>query len=238
MKTIPHLHDLFGSLPESIREELAAVTTPRHFLAGEPVYRQGDEASEMYQVIAGCVRLCNFSYDGKEVELSRFRPGDCFGEMALIDGLTRVSYAIAVKATELRVLAKEQFDTLYYRYPEFSQQLNLMLCRRMRMLYSFSEETCALSLKQRLARHLCRLAYNQGFRDQQHRLCIEVSHEELGRNLVASRQSISKELKVLELEGGVALRYGRIHIEDLNRLQDEYESLMGAEQVTATYEGQ
>ena len=54
--------------------------------------------------------------------------------------------------------------------------------------------------------------------------------------LGASRQSINKELRVLMAEGCVELRYGKIHLKNLQALCEQYERMLGAEQIAAAYE--
>jgi hypothetical protein len=54
--------------------------------------------------------------------------------------------------------------------------------------------------------------------------------------LGASRQSVSKELKLLEREGDIELRYGKIYIRDVVALGDRYEKAVGMEQVTPLYD--
>lgn len=237
MKAIPHLHNFIDELPELIQQELKALCVTRHVAAEEPVYRQGDKPSEMYQLLEGSVRLCNYTYEGKEVGLGRFRPGDCFGEMGIIDGLPRVSHVVANEKTTLQVLSKKHFDLLYRKYPQISYELNLMLCRRVRLLYGMAEDSASLTLRQRLARTLLRLLCSHGVRDPvKDALYVSMSHEELGNLVGASRQSITKEVKVLQAEGGIATRYGRIYFNDIDALQKQYEGLMGAEQISPVYD--
>lgn len=235
MKIIPNFHNFIDDLPEAIRSELEGNSIVRHVGKEQPVYRQGDEPNEMYQLLQGSVRMCNYSYEGKEAVMGHFRPGDCFGEMGLIDGLPRMSHAVATEASQVRVLGKPQFDKLYRTYPEISRQMNLMLCNRVRLLWGMTEDASTLSLHQRLARAMLRLAYSHGIKDADGALHVDTSHEELGRMLGASRQSISKELKILEQEETVEIRYGKIYIRDLDRLKQKYDNLLGQEQISPLY---
>ncbi len=236
MKTIPKLHDFIGKLPDSIREELEGLCSVRHLGAGQSVYRLGDESIELYQLLRGSVRMCNYTHEGKEVVSTNFRPGDCFGEVGLIDGLPRLSHAIADETSTVRVLSKKHFDYFYQNYLEVSQQLNLMLCRRVRILYGMAEEAGGLNLQQRLARLIHRLAYSHGNRDDDQTVSISTSQEELGRMLGVSRQSISKELKRLVAEGCMEICYGKIHIRALDSLKGKCDGLIGMEQLTAIYD--
>lgn len=236
MKTIPHMHDYFSELPEPVRLDVESRSRQRKVCKGDAVYRQGEVPTEMYQLITGGVKLCTYSMDGREFIAAEFRPGDCVGEMGLIDGLPRVSHAIATADSLLRVLRKEDFDYLVQTHPAFSQQVMLTLCRRLRWAYGLNAESSGLSLKQRLALHLFRLAQSHGNRDEEGGLYIGISQEELGRMLGASRQTVNKELKVLTEEGCVDLRYGKIYVIDPQGMCEKYELLLGAEQITAAYE--
>lgn len=236
MKPIAHLHDFIGGLPLSVREAIEKRSHPRLVQRGTAIYRQGDDATELYRLEEGGVKLCNYTADGKEFVTGAFRPGDCFGEMGLIDGMPRLSNAVATRDSRLLVLGKQHFDQLYREHPEISRQLNLMLCRRLRMVYALGEEAHSLNLGERLALSICRLVYSHGFRDEHGARYIGSSHEELSRMLGASRQSISKELKLLEAEGAIELRYGKIYVKDLASLNARYENLVGVEQITATYD--
>jgi CRP/FNR family cyclic AMP-dependent transcriptional regulator len=236
MKTIAHFHSFIDTLHEGIREELISLSTERSVVADEFIYRQGQDARELYQLIEGSVRICNYTLDGKEAAAGSFRPGDCFGEMGLIDGLPRVTYCIADQDTLLRVLHKRDFDYLYRKYPEISQEINRMLCRRIRLLIGMNEDAISLGLYERLGRSLQRLAYSHGHRDDSGQLTIDISHEELGKMLGASRQSVSKELKILEADGSVKVAYGKIVICDLESLTARFENLLGMEQLGPDYE--
>jgi CRP-like cAMP-binding protein len=235
MKVIQHMHDFVSELSPAARARFEQLCTQRTVSKGEAVYRQGDAPNEVYQVAEGAVKICNFSLEGREVITGQFQPGDCFGEMGLIDGLPRVSHAIASRDSVLRVLSKARFDELTREFPEVDRQLALMLCRRVRYLYSLNEEASELSLNQRVARTVLRMAYSRAAPNVEREIYISISQEEMGQMLGASRQSINKELKALAADGTIELRYGRIYIRDLERLKDQYEYLLGLEPITPGY---
>ena len=236
MRAIPYMHDFFSGLPEPAREEWERLSSLRKLGRGEAVYRQGDQPVELYRLIEGAVKLCNYSLDGGEIVAGELRPGDCFGEMGIIDGLPRVSNAIASRDSRVSVLAHKDFRILREKYRDIDRQLNLILCRRVRFLYSLNDDAAGLKLHERLARVIHRLAYSHGNQDEQRERYIEISHEELSKMLGATRQSVSKELKSLEREGDIELRYGKIYICDLAMLGEKYEKGIGMEQVTALYD--
>lgn len=233
MKVIDHFHNFIDPLPRATREQLLSDSYEREYRRGEALYAQGEESLAVFQLLSGQVRLCNFSAAGKEVIMGHFRPGDCFGEMGVIDGMERVSHCIAVQDCRVRVIGRDHFMSMYRESPIFLQALNLVFCRRMRLLYALTEDASALSLHERLARYIHRLSYSHALLDESEEAYLDFSHEDIGRALGATRQSVSKELRKLEQLGAIALRYGRIYIRELDALQDNYETLLGQELLTA-----
>ena len=87
MRTIPYLHDFISELPDHIKEDISRLSTERTLSRGDAAYRKGDPPGEVFRLLEGAVKLCNYSLDGREMIAGEFRPGDCFGEMGVIDGL-------------------------------------------------------------------------------------------------------------------------------------------------------
>ncbi|PLW68852.1 Crp/Fnr family transcriptional regulator [Pseudohalioglobus lutimaris] len=235
MKVIPYLHDFIGGLSADVRADIDAVASIRCLAKGEAVYRKDDNPTELYRVLEGAIKLCNYSLEGAQITTGEFRPGDCFGEMGVMDGLPRVSHAIASRDSRLSVLSKQQFETLCEKHPEIHRELNRVLCRRVRYLYSLNDEALGLKLHVRLGRTLHRMAYSHGCENELGETYIEISHEELSNMLGASRQSVSKELKSLERSGDIELRYGKIYVNDLALLAEKYEIAVGMEQFAPLY---
>lgn len=235
MQAIPHLHNFIDTLSEPVHSAVMARCRPRAVRKGEVIYHVGDAPVEMYQIRSGTVRMSNVTLEGREFVATEFRPGDCFGEMGIIDGLSRASTMTAASATELSVLSRADFLALSEAFPEFNQKCMLMLCRRVRYAYNLSAEAMGLTLHDRLGVTICRLAHSHGQLSDDGSHCIAISQEELGRRLGASRQSINKELNALVKAGAIDLRYGKIHIADLDELEARYTTQMGNEMVVPVY---
>jgi CRP-like cAMP-binding protein len=236
VQPILHLHDFLTDLPVAIREEIYAATHFRQVAAEEFVYQQGHSPDFMAQVIDGEVKLCIYSAEGREIITASFRNGDCFGELGLIDGLPRMTSAVAVVPTKLRVLRASSFQFFYQKYPELSRAINLFMSRHVRLLYEFSEEAKSLNLRQKLGRMLCRLGHSHGSATDEGGVMLATSHEELSKLLGASRQSVSKELKALEREGVIAIRYNKLLIHSLAALEEEFSALVSSAAFVASYQ--
>ncbi len=235
MKTIPNLHDFIHLLPKEIQDEILELSTERSLSKDEILYCKGDPSVELYRLVQGAIKLCIYSREGREHLVGELLPGDCLGEMGLMDGLPRGSHAVASCASRVRVLSKRNFDLLYNKHPAISRQINVMLCRRLRYAFTLNEDNFALRLRDRLTRALHRLAYSHGVKDDQGNTCIKISHEALSKMIGASRQTVSTELKSLERAGSLQLHYGKILITDLQLFGDQFEAGAGVEQVAPLY---
>jgi len=121
---------LFSDVPT---EALSALTTRlvlRHFPAEEAIYTEGTPGDALYIVESGEVKLLDSSFSGAQL-LERVRPGESFGEMALLTGRTRAECARAATDTTVWALYKSDFDDVMVQYPEISVSLSRALTERL-----------------------------------------------------------------------------------------------------------
>ncbi|MBY0429745.1 MAG: cyclic nucleotide-binding domain-containing protein [Rhodospirillales bacterium] len=86
-----------------------ASTTKATFYKGQRVFEQGDPGDCAYLIESGEVGIIK-TIDGEEVILATLRPGELFGEMAMIDGAERMASAVALDDTVLVKIPKTLFD--------------------------------------------------------------------------------------------------------------------------------
>ena len=117
---------LLASLSEAELEALVGACPERALAPGQALCHEGEEGHAMYVVLAGNLVV---SKAGKQVAVGR--PGDCFGEMALIERRER--------AATLRALD----DTLVLEIPEavFREHLSGNPAVLMALLRVFSERS-------------------------------------------------------------------------------------------------
>lgn len=117
---------LFNDVPADALAVLAARLVLRHFPSNEAVYTEGTPGDALYIVESGQVRLMDSAFADAHL-LERIRPGEAFGEMALLTGRTRAECARATSDTTLWVLYKNDFDDMLVQYPEVSISLSRAL---------------------------------------------------------------------------------------------------------------
>ena len=200
-----------AALPKLVREAVAERSGQVKVAAGESIYRQGDKATALYQILEGRVQMRAFSREGKELLYQHMEPGDCFGELGLIDGMPYHHDAHAGTATTLLRLDRANFLELRRAYPEINEQLLQLLARRTRVIYQTFEGALLLDVPRRLAGRLLELgspAADNSIAD----LEITCSHEDLAKMIGSSRQSVSAIIKDWERQELLQQAYGRIRL--------------------------
>lgn len=234
MLSVPDLHNWTATLPADITGLVMHRTRTRHYREGEALYVPGEAGTGLFQLVSGTVRVCNYSFDGREFVLSILRPGDWVGDLSVLDHLPRTNHAIAEQSVVARWLSKADFDLLYQTHPDIPKALNRMLAHRLRMAFSALEDVTSLSLKHRVARYLEQLALADNRLEGEPQL-LAISQEQLARLLGAARPSVTRALKHLESEGWLEVRYGGVLLHDLPGLVDTYDSVMGHECLAPFY---
>ncbi len=141
-------------------EERAAVEARgRVFEAptGTVLMREEEEAASLYVLIGGTVRVVRRDAAGGQVEIGFRNTGECFGEMALVDGGTRSASVIAATPVTVFELERDLFLKLISPSPDLLAKLLRQLSR---MIREVSERVVREDLERRtriaeseLARH-------------------------------------------------------------------------------------
>lgn len=99
--------ELLSPLDAEARAQVIDTIRPEFYEQGEEIIRQGEEGHEFFLLVKGeAVAL----KDGKEV--LRYRPGSCFGELALLSASPRAATVLACTDCETAVLSEADFSRL------------------------------------------------------------------------------------------------------------------------------
>ena len=208
---------LFRELPERTLGELAALAVRRRVAKDTVVFTQGEPGDALYGVVSGRVRISASGASGQEVYLNIMEPGDVFGEIAVMDGLSRTATATATEPTVLIVIQRSDFLMLLQREPQLGIHLLQLLCARLRWTSELVEESAFLSGPSRLAKRLLILAALHG-RPEGGRLVLQISQGDLALFLGMSRQLVNQHLQDWRRRGWVDLARGRIGISNPHAL--------------------
>jgi CRP/FNR family cyclic AMP-dependent transcriptional regulator len=208
----------FASLASEVRALMLSRAEPLRLRRGEMLFRQGDAPSGFYGLVSGTLKMSTLREDGKEAILAVIEPGIWFGEISLIDHAPRTHDATAVGNVEVLLLPRCAFDALMAR-ADFARAIARLLAGRIRLLYGIVEDATLRSTRVRVARRLLLLARGGAALSPRMRLRVPVSQEGLAMMLGMTRQTLSKELRLLADEGLIELGYGYIDVVAADRLQ-------------------
>ena len=192
---------LLGALPAEALETLRSKSTLRDVVRNEVLFRQGDEASELFGIVSGRVAILTKSPDGRESLVAVLEEGALFGELSLFDEGPRSADARALEATQLLVLDHAAVRDAIEAQPQLLWVIVRMFARRLRATDDSLADAVFLDVPARTAKRLLDIAGDA----EQFRL--PMTQEDLAGLVGASRERVNKALSLftklgwLEVEG-------------------------------------
>jgi CRP-like cAMP-binding protein len=174
------------------------------------VCRKGEVVDNWVGIIAGMVKMNNFSPSGKSVTFTGVPPGGWFGEGSLLKDERRRYDAMALRDSRIARMPAETFHWLLETSLPFTRFLLMQLNERLGQFIGMVEHERLLDPDTRVARSLASL-FNTQLYPGSERL-VQISQEEVGLLSGASRQRANQALQVLEREGLLRVDYGGIRI--------------------------
>lgn len=138
---------LFQALKPAERETLRPLIRLRSYEAGEIIFREGDPGAVFHFILGGRVKVQKAAADGRDLILEIFGPGDPVGAVAAYEERNFPATAVALEATSMFSLPRQEFFTILAANPVLARGLLVGLTRRM------------IELTRRLAERSSRVEY-------------------------------------------------------------------------------
>ncbi|HYX31332.1 MAG TPA: DUF1003 domain-containing protein [Pyrinomonadaceae bacterium] len=123
---------LFKRLDAAELEHLAEEIDQVNYNAGETIFNEHDRGDALYILEEGNVRIWVMDEDVNEVTLAELKPGDFFGELAVLDRGERSSSATAMTDIHLHRLSSDDFQKFLIEHPDASIDVICEIAQRMR----------------------------------------------------------------------------------------------------------
>ncbi len=120
---------IFSKLQQEDIARMAKAVVPRTYAKGETIVNEGEQAVAFYVITSGKVRLTK-----KGEELGTMGPGECFGEMALLDGHPRSASVLALEDTDCLAMTRWDFTAELRANPAMAVAMLPVLSKRIREL--------------------------------------------------------------------------------------------------------
>lgn len=192
-------------------------TVERVIPAGGYVCYKNEPVEYWNGVIAGLVKMSNFSFEGKAITFTGVPHGGWFGEGSILKNELRKYDVVAMQESRIAYINKATFHWLLDHSIVFNRFLITQLNERLGQAFSTIECERLMGPDGRVARCLANLFNPVLYPELGTQL--RISQEELGYLTGLSRQRVNQALKTLEDAALLKTCYGRIEVLDLGGLR-------------------
>lgn len=216
------IEDIFPkweSLTQSQQAQVKVAAKEWHFKKGQIVHRGGD-CDGLIIVREGQLRVFMLSESGKEITLYRLFDWDlCLFSAAC--AFKNVDFELSVEAetdTIAFILQSGIYAALIKQAPAVAAFTGEIMAQRMSDVMFIMEKALFTGFDSRLASFLLEQTEITGSDT------IEITHDEIARNLGSAREVVTKMLKSFVQNGSIVLSRGKITVADKHKLNTIAES--------------
>jgi CRP/FNR family transcriptional regulator, cyclic AMP receptor protein len=193
---------LFASLSEEALRPIEAACRRRAFKRGETLFYEEDPGNALYILQKGQVKIVRLAPDGEERILHIEGPGQCLGELSLVDGEPRSAKAVAFDRVEALVLYREEFLALLERHPAVARAVMSSLAGMVRRLSEQVQDLTALDVPGRVVKKLLELADSHGQPTEGGvQIALPLTQQELAEMIGATRVAVNQALSWFRSQG-------------------------------------
>lgn len=197
------LKDFMGSQDVSLFVRIGEISAFSSVANGAVLFREGDEAKDIYYLVSGSLKLFRLSEDGRESVIKFVRPGELFAEISADGGRKYPVNAEVLKKSELLKIPAVNMKKICSEYPDFTMRLFGVMVSRMKYLVDAFDGMVSKDVRGRLLRYLEKAAGHGGSPFE-----LPVAKGELALLLGTTPETLSRLFTKLEGEGLIK-RVGR-----------------------------
>jgi CRP/FNR family cyclic AMP-dependent transcriptional regulator len=222
-KDLLRLVPIFSDLDDDTLNQISHLGAQRSYPKETVILSENESGSDLYIIIEGKVKISRRSSDSKEVILSILSDSDFFGEMSVIDGLSRSANVVAMEDTVILIIQRSEFLELIHNHPEVGIALLQELTQRLR---AADIKIKSLSLKDsdgKVATVILQLAEDMGMIKNG---VVEIEklpfQHDLANMAGTSRETISRTLSSFEKKGLIEHEGSKLRILNYNKFKETF----------------
>ena len=139
-KNFKFFADIRNSVSESALIQCCRALKLAHFSAGSFVFTQGEVGSQFFIILSGSCGIIQSTPKQRSRLLQILRPGDCFGELALIANKTRAASVLCREDAHFAVLDKDDYKRILAEIQGQSMTEKVETIKKYPVFGKFSEE--------------------------------------------------------------------------------------------------
>lgn len=208
----------------TVFRELVRVGTIRELRKNDYGFRAGTEASEVYLLERGSVKIFGTSPEGTEMLLCVSSAGALFGLSEALRPTEHPKHAydaIACEDSRLFVIARSQFQSLLINQPALALYIIETLSFRLDESRQRLINLAAVNMAARVARVILHMStcYGQHVGDKAVELGVPLTQQELANVIGAARQTVNGIIQSLKADGIISVTKQHMRVENEARLR-------------------
>jgi CRP/FNR family cyclic AMP-dependent transcriptional regulator len=216
-------HGIAADIAPAERARLVA-RFGRPFAAGEALFREGEAAKEALLLQEGRVRILK-RVRMVERSLMVVRPGDLFGESALLDATARNSTAVALTDGVALALSRETFRALLETHPSIAMRVIDQLAARVRDAEDQIEIMMLRDTQSKVVSALLKLARDGEAAQAE----LHITPVELSTRVGLDVDTVKRTVQRLREQGYVKITGEKVELPDVGALKKLY-ALLGTKE--------
>ncbi len=220
--------DFFKNSSDALLTDVAKNIRIQNENAGITILNHGDVSKSLYLILEGTLLITQLAEDGKVVSLELLKKGQCFGEIAIIDGEPRSASVISLGNVRLGILNEKFVKDTLMKDLEF---INSLLLRFAGIVRSANIQIFSLitaNARKRLLLQLVRLS--KMVQDKPHERVVEkgLSHTAIGSFAGISRETVTRIISELKSDQVISTNQNGEIVLNVEVVSAELKSLIGA----------
>ncbi|WP_031308529.1 Crp/Fnr family transcriptional regulator [Mesobacillus boroniphilus] len=193
------------------------------FKKGEFLFREGQEAKEMFIILSGKVQISKMNAEGKELYLRLCNENDIVGELTLFTVGPRYLFnAKVVEDGEAAAVNIENLEHTLFNNSKLAYQFLKWMNDHIRKTITKFRDLVLHGKKGALYSTLIRLSNSYGIqKDDGIHINVSITNQDLANYCGTARESVSRMLGELRDERIISINKKRIIIHDLDYLKQQ-----------------
>jgi CRP/FNR family cyclic AMP-dependent transcriptional regulator len=153
---------LFRDLAPSQSQQLGDALHSKTFPADSTLMTVEQPGEVVYFILSGTVKVHVAQEHGRDVIISILGPGECVGEMSLLDQVGRSATVVTIEESEMLWLDRSTFRRFLLEIPPLAYNLARVLSARLRLANEQIQALAAHDVENRIARQILAFAHRYG----------------------------------------------------------------------------
>jgi len=191
--------EFFKGWSQAALDDWSAMEFAHSHAANVVLFSEREEASGLYEVLEGEVRVSINSSDGKRLSLRIARKGDVLGLSSAMSGTPYETTAETLYPARVAHVSRRDFLGFMTRHPEIYMNVTEELGRHVGMVcHQLRNVGLSASAPEKLARLLLEWSSSDPSNATCARMRFSLTHEEIGEFIGASRETVTRTLSTFK----------------------------------------